>query len=436
MYGHTFQGTQSGSRPVQEMEVPEAGSLLRTITLECMKSVVALTFPPDLQCLCVIHEDCSMVYLYNLQGLAVGSFDTRLSHLTGAAALRTETNVVVCSGLLSKALCVTSLVRSPHRIDVAAQKLWTLRFKPYDVRSFKADLLLILDGENSTVFIFTEKGQQLGFIRILQDPVCDGKVPYRCIGTNRGLWVAMNKRNERRVSAAVLVNQDGRVVKCYGGSEDDHRPLLYASSICEVQGGHVAILDGLTAQVHLVNKNGVFQKLLLADGTLAQPTSLVFNKSTEKPTFVVACKQKATAFQQIQFYDYNALLGEQSPVEFPDKQDVDAVVDCRYQPSTSEVQQHDGKKLHSVQRKLQPNGRGKQSDETNKQADKFAQPHIDNQDYDVNSKESVVRNQAGVTDTFLLIPKSLGKERANVRMLSWLATANRCSVEYLSSFVT
>ena len=53
---------------------------------------------------------------------------------------------------------MTSLATSSDRIHVTEQKLRTLHFKPYDVRSFKTDLLLVLDGDSATVFIFTERG--------------------------------------------------------------------------------------------------------------------------------------------------------------------------------------------------------------------------------------------------------------------------------------
>ena len=200
LYGRVLQDTQCASTPVQDMEIPEARGLIRTIqlSLDCVKPVEALTFLSALQCLCVIHDDCSNVYLYTSEGLVIGCFDTHLHHLTGVAELKTETNVVVCSGLLHKASCVTLLASSSDHIHVAVQNLWTLHFKPCDVWSFKMDLLLVLNGDSAAEFIFTETGHQVTPIRMLQDPGCDAKVPSICTGTRRGSWVWPTAMKEER----------------------------------------------------------------------------------------------------------------------------------------------------------------------------------------------------------------------------------------------
>ena len=58
----------------------------------------------------------------------------------------------------------------------------------------------------------------------------------------------------------------------------------------------------------------------------------------------------------------------------------------------------DGSLMKGTQ--CQSDEKTQQSDETNKLADEIAQPCDDRQDCDANSRESVARNQAGVTDTF------------------------------------
>ena len=76
------------------MEVPEAKRLIHAMKLDCMKPVVALTFLSALQCLCVIHDDSSMVDLFTLEGIVIGCFDSHLRRPTGAAALKTINAVV------------------------------------------------------------------------------------------------------------------------------------------------------------------------------------------------------------------------------------------------------------------------------------------------------------------------------------------------------
>ena len=150
----------------------------------------------------------------------------------------------------------------------------------------------------------------------------------------------MNHRDERRVSSAVSVNQNGKVAKCYSGRAGDS--LLYSCSICEVHRHHIAILHGLSGHIHLVNKDGIFQKSISIGGVLVQPTSLLFNESTEKPVLFVAYQQQGTLFHRIRIYDYNSLLAENLLVELFYYRNVDSVVDDRNQASVSKVQQPNG----------------------------------------------------------------------------------------------
>ena len=162
---------------------------------------------------------------------------------------------------------MTSVVRSSHRIDVAEQKVRTPHCKPYDIRSFKADLLLVLDGVNGTVSSLQNRDNNWDLPEY-------SKASLRWEACLHMHWHQPNVAgchqcsNERSVSAAVFVNQSDKAVKCYG-REDNQRPLLYSRSICKGHIGLVVILDGLNAEVHLVNKNGIFQMSSCTTSTLS-----------------------------------------------------------------------------------------------------------------------------------------------------------------------
>jgi hypothetical protein len=266
--------------PTREIDVQQGRGLLGTINAQyCSEIIRGLTFLPELQCVCVVHGHSDRIWLYSLHGSFVDSFAVHhMNNPIGLIALKTKSNTVIVAGGHVKCLHVVHLGRTSHQqINVVGQMLWKLLFAPSGIASFKTDKILVIDINNAQVFIFTEEGQQLGCIKI-QDENISSIVSV--VGNARGLWVADKVRSEHRATV-LRVNQHGKVLTRYTGAEAG-QSLGIVFGLCEVHDGHIAISDYDNECVHLINKDGVFQKLLLdKDDGFIGPTRLHFDTTTE-----------------------------------------------------------------------------------------------------------------------------------------------------------
>ena len=213
------QADYGSRRPVRESDVQRG--LLQTIPMPEDKAIkgfiMGLTFLPQLQHVCVVYQLIGEIWLFPLDDSRKGRcFPLRTTWPMGLTSLKTKPNTVVVARHEEKLLHVVTFAKKTgsENIDVAGQMLWRLRFRPANISSFKTDLLLVLDGEELVVWIFTEGGNKQGSIRIqIENP--ETMFSFACIGTAKGLWVALNNEETKNIIHIVRVNQQGKITLRY-----------------------------------------------------------------------------------------------------------------------------------------------------------------------------------------------------------------------------
>ena len=286
----------------QDRVVPDHGACAQIIRTENRIDVIAgLTVVPGFKAISVVHRQSNRVWLYSNDGNKMDSFPlARMESPSGMTTMQTKRDTIVISDHNVKCLHIVPLnLTSDGKITTEQNVMWTLNFKPLDVKSFKEDLLLIPSVEAAAVLVFNETGEHMGSI-VMPDAVSP---LHRVIGVKKGLLVGdCHGAN----SVLCWIDQNGESFGRYEVSKPDWKVLKEVPvDMVDACSDTILVTDYFNNRVHQL-KHGTFEKYLLtvADGVV-NPRRIIYDITRDTPRLLLACGEIGDV--HIMIYDYKLL---------------------------------------------------------------------------------------------------------------------------------